>query len=285
LVWGSTYLAIRITLLEGSGLSPFNTALMRAFTGGILLLIWGIVKKQHIKPTRHELVTLFVSGLLLWAGGNGLVMWAEQYADSSLAALTVASMPIWMAIIDSIVDRKPPSWMLAISLLIGFSGTGLLAVPSLRSGVQTDLFSVIALFGATILWSLGSIFQARRPINLSPRVSAAYQMFSGCLGFLILTLVTGEPFPAPTTQAWLAWAYLVIFGSTLAFTAYVSVLKQLPLNIVSTYAYVNPVIAVLLGWLILQEEITPWTIGGSVLILLGVTGVFREKYGKKKSEG
>jgi drug/metabolite transporter (DMT)-like permease len=97
--------------------------------------------------------------------------------------------------------------------------------------------------------------------------------------------VTREPFPAPTTQAWLAWAYLVVFGSILAFTAYVTVLKQLPINIVSTYAYVNPVIAVFLGWLILQEEITPWTIGGSVLILLGVTGVFREKYGKKKVKG
>ena len=100
-----------------------------------------------------------------------------------------------------------------------------------------------------------------------------------------LTLVTKEPFPAPTTEAWLAWGYLVIFGSVLAFTAYVTVLKQLPINIVSTYAYVNPAIAMLLGWLFLQEEITSWTLGGSVLILLGVTGVFREKYGKKKVEG
>ena len=113
-------------------------------------------------------------------------------------------------------------------------------------------------------------------------VSSTYQMLAGGLGFIIMAYLNNEPFPQPTTEAWLAWAYLVVFGSILAFTAYVTALKTLPINIVMTYTYVNPVIAVLLGWLILDEQVTWWTFGGMAFVLLGVAGVFRQRYGKKK---
>lgn len=277
LVWGSTYLAIRIAVREGSGFPPFTMGLMRVLAAGGILLLWAKFLKQRLRPTRHEWLTVISSGLLLWTGGNGLVIWAEQHADSGLAALIVASSPVWTAIIETFVDRKPPSAPLILSLLVGFTGIGLLAAPSLGSGLRADALSTLALVLAAVSWSAGSVFQARRKVSLPPRVNSAYQMLAGGIGFLILRSLMGEPLPAPTTEAWLAWGYLVLFGSVLAFTAYVTILRQMPTSIVMTSAYVNPVIAVVLGWLILDEEITLWTVGGSLLVLLGVYGVFRQR--------
>jgi drug/metabolite transporter (DMT)-like permease len=135
----------------------------------------------------------------------------------------------------------------------------------------------VALFGAEFTWALGSIFQARRPVDVTPRVSSAYQMLFGAIGFVLLILATNEPAPTPTAEAWWAWIYLTVAGSLFAFTSYVIALRRLPTGIVMTYAYVNPVLAVLLGYFILGEEITAWTIGGSALVLLGVAGVFRAR--------
>jgi drug/metabolite transporter (DMT)-like permease len=174
-----------------------------------------------------------------------------------------------------------PSTLLSLSLVVGFAGIGLLAAPNLTTGVRADLLSTIALLIAPICWAVGSVFQARRPVKLSPRVSSGYQMLAGGAGFLGLTLLMREPFPTPNREAWLAWGYLIVFGSLLAYTSFVTVLGLLPMNIVMTYAYVNPVIAVILGYLILQEEITAWTIGGSIFVMLGVAGVFRDRYGKR----
>lgn len=277
LVWGSTYLAIRVAVRDEGGFPPFSMAMMRVFTAGCLLLLWAWLSKRRIKPTKVEWITILASGVLLWNGGNGLVVWAEQHADSGLTALIVAASPIWTAILAALLDRKAPSRLLVGSLLVGFTGIGLLAAPSFRSGVRSDLLSTLALIGASLSWSLGSVLQARRPVAISPRASSAYQMLVAGVGFFILARLTGEAEPAPTAAAWLAWGYLVIFGSVLAFTAYVTALRQLPTNVVMTHAYVNPVIAVILGWLILNEEITVWTVAGSALVLLGVYGVFRQR--------
>ena len=280
IVWGSTYLAIRVAVREGSGFPPFTMGLMRACAAGGILLLWAWMRKQRIRPTKAEWGTLIGSGLLLWTMANGLVMWAEQRADSSLTALLVAAMPIWTVIIEAIIDRRMPSARLVAALLVGFSGIGLLAAPSLMTEVRADLLSTIALIIAPLCWAIGSVLQARRPVSLDPRVSSSYQILIGGSGFLFLALLLKEPFPTPNPEAWLAWGYLVTFGSLLGYTSFVTVLGLLPMNVVMTYGYVNPVIAVILGWLILREEITLWTVGGSVLVLLGVAGVFRDRYGK-----
>jgi drug/metabolite transporter (DMT)-like permease len=281
IVWGSTYLAIRVVVREGSGFPPFTMGTMRVCVAGVILLLWGWLRKNRIKPTRAEWVTLIVSGLLLWTAANGLVMWAEVRADSSLTALIVAAMPIWAAIIEAILNRKIPSALLSLSLVVGFAGIGLLAAPNLTSGVRADLLPTIALIIAPICWALGSVLQARRPVKLSPRVNSGYQMLAGGAGFLVPMIIMREPFPTPNQEAWLAWGYLVVFGSLLAYTSFVTVLGLLPVNIVMTYAYVNPMIAVILGYLILQEEITAWTVGGSIFVMLGVAGVFRDRYRRK----
>ena len=277
-VWGSTYLAIRIAVREGAGFPPFTMGFMRAAAGGLILLAWSWIRRQKMRPTRREALILAQSGLLLWVGGNGLVTFAEQRVESGLAALMVAAIPIWSMIFESVLDRKLPSLRLTLALLIGFGGIALLSAPSLTSGVRADAIAMLALLGATITWASGSLLQARNPVSLSNRVSSAYQMLFGTIGFAIIAWLMNEPTPTPTNEAWLAWGYLVIFGSVFAFTSYVAALQKLPTRIVMTYAYVNPVLAVILGWWILSEQITVWTVAGSLLVLLGVTGVFRERY-------
>ena len=284
LVWSSTYLAIRLAVREGAGFPPFTMGFMRAALAGMLLLLWARLRQENLKLTRGELFTLAASGILLWLGGNGLVTFAEQRADSGLAALMVAASPIWAALIEAIIDRRLPSFQLFLALLVGFGGIALLTAPALMSGVRADTIAILALIGAPLTWASGSVLQARRPVRHSPRTSSAYQMAFGAIGFAIVIWLVKEPLPTPTQEAWLAWAYLVIFGSLLAFTSYVTALRLLPTRIVMTYAYVNPVLAVVLGWLILGEEITWWTIAGTALVLLGVTGVFRERLAQLKSK-
>jgi drug/metabolite transporter (DMT)-like permease len=206
-------------------------------------------------------------------------MWSEQRAESTLAALLMAASPIWTAIIEAVLDRKMPSGKLLAYLLVGFGGLSILVIPDSPDHISADLWSTIALLIAGFNLSLGSVLQARRPVSLRPAVSSGYQMVFGSVGLLVLMLLTGEPAPQPTTEAWLALGYMIVFGSVIAFTAFVTALRTLPIKIVMTYAYANPVIALVLGWAILGEKITWEMIGGMSLVLLGVWGVFRERYG------
>ncbi len=281
-VWGSTYLAIRVTVREGGGFPPFTLGASRALVAGLVLLAWTKARSQRIKPTRQELIILAISGLLLWTAGNGLVIWAEQRIHSAYAALLVSSTPIWAAVIESLIDRRIPSWLLIAALIVGFCGAGLLSAPILLQGKTADTLSVLALLLASLTWSLGSIFQNRHPVKLGARTSSAFQQLAGSIGFIVLMAVNAEPLPDPRPEAWWAWGYLVVFGSILAFTSFVMALRLLPTGIVFTYAYVNPLIAVILGWLILREPITGWTIGGAALILLGVGGVFRDRISRQR---
>jgi drug/metabolite transporter (DMT)-like permease len=275
IVWGSTYLAIRVGVRPGAGFTPFFFGAMRALTAGAILLALAALTHQRLHLTRKELLNLAGSGLLLWLGGNGLVTFAEQRANSGLAALVIAGVPIWVAIYNAIAARKIPSLMVIGALLIGMAGIILLSMPLLLSGVKADFLSVIIMLSASISWAGGTWLQSRTKTNLSPGVSSGYQMFFGGVGFALTALVLREPLPTPIPQAWLAWAYLVVFGSLLAFTSFIQALRMLPTNIVTTYSFVNPIIAVILGWIILGEQITYWTVAGAALILLGVAGAFR----------
>ncbi|MBC8332577.1 MAG: EamA family transporter [Anaerolineae bacterium] len=277
IVWGSTYLAIRVAVREGSGFPPFAMGLMRVLIAGVILLGWARLAKSRLRLTRQEFITLFTSGLLLWAGGNGMVNWSEQRADSGLAALIIAATPIWVAIVEAIIDRRLPTWRLVGSLMIGFSGIAVLSWPVLSQGVQADLFAILGLLFAGFSWGMGTILQSRRPVGVKPSISSGYQQLFGSLGFILLFFASGESLPNPNPEAWWAVIYLIVVGSLFAFTAYVRAVQMLPTSIVMTYPYVNPVIAVFLGWLILDEAITSWTIAGATLVLLGVAGVFNER--------
>jgi drug/metabolite transporter (DMT)-like permease len=281
IVWGSTYLAIRIGVKEGSGFPPFYLAGTRVFVAACILLFIAFLQKKRIKPTRRELGLLVLSGVMLWLGGNGLVSFAEQRLDSGIAALIIGSTPMGVALMEFIIDRRPPSILMIGSMLVGFAGVGLLSAPAFQTGIKADAISVIVILIASMLWGGGSLLQSRKPVQLSPEVSSGFQHLSGAVALLITAVLIREPIPHPVREAVFAWGYLVIFGSVIAFTAFVRALRILPTNLVMTYAYVNPVIAVCLGWLVLGEHITVWTIGGMVLILVGVAGVFRARYNNK----
>ena len=287
LVWGSTYLAIRIAVHEGSGFPPFLMGAGRTVIGGLLLLVWAKSKGEHLKLSRRDALLLATTGALLWIGGNGLVNWAEQRIHSALAALLVASTPLWVAALESVIERRAPSLLLVGSLLLGFCGTGFLSYPVLAGGVHADILSIAALFIASLSWGSGSLLQRRHGVHLSARVTAGYQQIFVLPGFLVLSYLTGEPSPAPLPSAWMAFAYLVIFGSVIAIASFTRALQILPTKVLFTYGYVNPLIALFLGWLILSEPITYWTLLGAVMIISGVVGVFKEnqKTHHSKSQG
>jgi len=277
LVWGSTYLAIRVAVREGSGFPPFSMGASRVILAGLLLLGWAALSRKRVRPTGRELLVLGGSGLLLWSVGNGLVLWAEQRADSSLAALMVGTTPIWAVLIEAALDRRRPSPLLLAGLFSGLMGIGLLSAPVLAGGVRADVLSVVALALAAIAWAMGSVLQNRNPVDLALRVSSGYQHLAGGMGFLVLVLLMREPLPRPQPQALAAWGYLLVFGSLIAFTSYVQTLRKLPMSIATTNAFVNPVIAVILGAALLQEPITPWNVSGAALVLLAVAGAFRDR--------
>ncbi len=277
-VWSTTYLAMRIGVNPVNGFPPFMFGAIRMLAAALILFGIARIQKYPVIPTRKELLTLATVGNLLWMGGNGLVLWAVQYADSGFASLIVSSAPIWTTMIEMVLYKKKPSSILLISLFIGFLGVAALSAPSLGKGNSQDVLAVVSLVLAAVSWALGSVIQTRRPVNLPPQVMSGYHQLFASAGFLLVSLVLGEPSPQPTLSAWLAWGYLVVFGSVFAFTSYIFALKLLPINIAMTYAYVNPAIALFLGWLLLNEPIGVWTLLGAGLIVVSVFGIFRAKH-------
>jgi drug/metabolite transporter (DMT)-like permease len=152
-----------------------------------------------------------------------------------------------------------------------------LSIPLLTSGVKGDALSILGLLLAALSWAAGTVLQSRRPVKLEIYANSAYQNLFGALGFLVISLVLREPAPSPIPEAWIAWAYLIVFGSVIGFTSYIQTIRLLPISVATTNAYVNPMVAVILGAVILSEPITGYTLVGTVLVLLGVAGVFRDR--------
>lgn len=276
LVWSSTYLAIRIAV-SGPGSFPILTAgYIRMFLAGALLLLLGLVKKYRLKITAREFLSFAVSGGLLWVGGNGLIMWAEQRADSGFAALILALTPVLTAGLNSLLERKTPSFTVCASLIISFMGIGVLVGPGRFSGAA-EIGPILGLIGGTLSWVAGSVYQSRQSLNLPAPIVSAYQHLIAGVMFFILALGSGNYQPSASQGAWLALLYLVIFGSVLAFTAFIKALGLLPLHITMTYAFVNPILAMFLGWLLLNEHIDSQMVWGAFLIILGVVGLFWER--------
>ena len=277
IVWGSTYLAIRIAVREGSGFPPFTMAGTRIAIASCILMLMCLARGKSLRPTRNDVFVFAASGILLWFGGNGMVSWAEQKAHSGYAAILVGSQPLFTMSLESIIDRRRPTWRLLLSLFIGMAGIIVLNYPVLQHPTRDQVLPALALILAVVLWGSGMVLQKRRPVSLSAEANSGYQLLFGSGALLLAALLVGEPRPHPTPDAWAAWAYLIVFGSVIAFTSFVKALQMLPMNVVITYGYVNPVIAVLLGALFIDEPITRWTVAGSVLTLLGVAGVFHEQ--------
>jgi drug/metabolite transporter (DMT)-like permease len=277
LVWSSTYLAMRILVAAGSGFTPFTAGASRMLIASVIILTIAYFRHTSIWPSRSELPLIIITGILFWVTGNGLIMWGEKHAFSGLAALLASTTPIWASFFESILSRRRPSLQLIGSLFLGLAGIAVLMGPSLTTFNATDISSYLALVCASISIAAASVIQSRRAMHISSLVMSGWQHLFAGLSFVIITLFIGDPFPQPSINALMALAYLIIFASVIAFTSYTISIKLLPINIVMTYAYVNPVLALLLGWWLLNETITAWTIGGAILILVAVVGVFRSR--------
>jgi drug/metabolite transporter (DMT)-like permease len=274
LVWSSTYLAMRILVAAGSGFTPFTAGASRMLIAGVIILSIAYFRKTNIWPSRSELPLIIITGILFWVTGNGLIMWGEKHAFSGLAALFASATPIWAAFFESILSRRRPSLQLIVSLFLGLAGIAVLMGPSVKTFNATDISSYLALVCASISIAAASVIQSHRAMHISSLVMSGWQHLFAGIAFVIITLLIGDPFPQPGTHALMALAYLIIFASVIAFTSYTISIKLLPINIVMTYAYVNPVLALLLGWWLLNETITVWTIGGAIMVLIAVVGVF-----------
>jgi drug/metabolite transporter (DMT)-like permease len=277
LVWGSTYLAMRVTAT--GGFPPLQMAASRVCIAAAILMIIVKLAGLRIRLNRREAAILAASGILLWLGGNGMVAVAEKHVASGFAALIIGSTPVWPAIFEAVIDRRRPTWRLIAALLTGFLGLVALIWPLLQRDVHADLLSALLLVFATLCWSAGSVLQQRCRVDVPPLASSAWQHTFGAAALLLVALFSGEPAPQPTHAAWFAWGFLIIFGSLISFTSYVIVVRILPMPVVMTYAYVNPVTAVILGRIFLREPITRPMLLGMALIITGVAGIFYERFG------
>ncbi len=280
LIWGSTYLAMRIGVMNGSGFSPFSFGAARLIIAGPVILLICYLMKKRIRITMPEFKKLALSGLLLWLSGHGLILWGEQYIESGYTALILAASPVFVLIMETILDRKRPSLYLLLFILIGFCGTTILVLPRLKDGFNINSFAVLVIVIGMISWAMGALYQQRNKVGLSTLTMSGYQQFFGGVGFLIVSLLLREPFPHPTASAWFALIYLMIFGSIIAFTVYLKALATLNISVIMTYSYVNPFIAVILGYFVLNEKVSPATLLGGIIIIISVFGIIMKK-GKK----
>ncbi len=271
IVWGSTYLAIRVAVRE---MDPFAAAAARYLLAGVAMAgIAMVVDRANGWPTRSQLLHYSLIGVLFLGFGNGFVMWSEKRIPSGIAALLVATVPLWMTILDGLRPGGQPWSVRAwIGTLIGLVGVFLVARPE-GGDWSGHLAGIAALQVATIAWSIGALYSQSVPKKLPVMTASAVEMLVGAGALLLESKLAGEDLAtlrAASADAWWSLAYLVVFGSLVGFTAFSYCLNELPAATVGTYAYVNPVVAVALGAFFLGEPLSAWLLVGGALILLAV---------------
>jgi len=271
-VWGSTFLAIRIGVME---VPPFLLAAMRFLLAGGALYAWMRIRGATA-PTARQWASATLLALLIFVGDYGLVFWAEQRVPSGVTAIMLATIPMFMALSEILILRTQQlTPRLAFALLVGIAGVAVLVSHTLSFGeVAIDASGAIALLVAALSWSVAAALSRKLPLPPSKPVSSGAQMLSGGVLLTLLAAATGEfrgfhP-QAVSRSAWAALAYLVVAGSIVAFTAYVWLLHHESPTRVGTYAYVNPVIAVALGYFLGHETVGPRTLLGTLLVLVSV---------------
>lgn len=271
LVWGSTYLAIKFAI---ETLPPFLMAGTRFLIAGAILFIVARFSKDYEKPTAAQWRTSAIVGALLLLCGNGGVVIAQHYLPSSFAALLIATEPFWIVLIGWLVMKNSrPTWKVIVGLVLGFIGVSLLISGrgiSFGDG-NGQLLGIGLVMFSTLAWAAGSLYGLRATAPKSALLGAGMQMLAGGGLMLVVGLIRGEWAnfaPANvSTNSWLALAYLTIFGSIVGFTAYSWLLKNVEPSLASTYAYVNPIVAVFLGWAVAGESLTGQMLLGAGIVV------------------
>lgn len=271
LIWGSTYLAIRFV---EETLPPFFMAGTRFVIAGIILYVWARLRGAS-RATRPEWGRVFVVGGLMLLGGHGAVVWAEQWVPSGLTSLLIATVPLWMVFSDWMRGGSKPNIRVAAGLGLGFAGVALLVggIEGLGESHVDLIGAAVLVFGA-FLWANGSLYSRSAKLPSSPLLATAMEMMAGGMLLLLASLITGEWMRLRLDQVSLhsmvSWVYLIVFGSLVGFTSYIWLLKATTTAKVSTYAYVNPIVAMVLGWAMANEALTLRNILAAVIILTSV---------------
>jgi drug/metabolite transporter (DMT)-like permease len=265
-VWGSTYLGIALAI---ESIPPLLHAGVRFVLAGAILLWLTRRRSSDPAPGRSQWAAALLTGTLLLGIGNGGVSWGQQHVASGIAALMIATIPLWVVVLDRLVYGARLPVAAIVGVVVGFAGIVLLVNPSSPEGLHAG--GTIALLLAALGWSAGTLLSRGQRLTVPPLVGAGMQMLCGGGVLVVAGLATGElgrvDLGAITLRSGLALAYLVVFGSLVAFSAYAWLLRNARTSLVATYAYVNPVVAVTLGWLVLDERVTVRTLAAGALIL------------------
>ncbi|MBC9934119.1 EamA family transporter [Chitinophaga qingshengii] len=280
--WGTTYLASRIGVRHIHGIM---LAGIRQSTAGLLITAFFFLKGYKL-PEKIVLSKLFVMGLLMLVGSNGLMTWAMQYIPSGLGAVISATVPIWITIFSYFLVKKTRiSIQLLTGMLLGFAGVAGIFYNYLASLMNPDFqFGIMLSIFACIFWALGSVLTAKWALGVNYLFGAGFQMlFSGIVMLLIGTLFLGQHLEVSnfTAELWESLLYLILIGSVLSYSAYVFTLNNLPPSLAAVYAYINPIVAVLLGWILLRESLT-WLMGFCSLVTIGGVYLVNDAVNKNK---
>jgi len=277
IIWGSTYLAIHFVVQT---IPPFLSAAIRFLIAGAILLVWRRLAGEPM-PTARQWRSAGIVGLLLLLGGNGLVSWAEQSVPSGVTALIIGSIPIWLVLIEALrPGGVKPRRIAILGLIMGFIGIVILIGPlEMRGGEPINPAGAAALLLAALLWALGSIYSRSAEMPGSALMSTGAEMLVGSMGLFVVSGLAGEwarfdP-GSISRQSWIGLLYLIIFGSLIAFTAYAWLLRNAPVSLVATYAYVNPVVAVLLGSWLANEALNARILLAALVIIGSVVLITR----------
>ncbi|MDD2922811.1 MAG: EamA family transporter [Anaerolineales bacterium] len=287
LVWGSTYLGIKIAI---ETIPPFFHAGVRFLVSGVILVAWQRAAGYEL-PTRKQWASTAFIGFMLLLGGNGLVAWAEQFIPSGIAALIISSMPMFLVVAEALRPNGiKPTWKTLVGLLIGFAGIFILVGPSEISGSATRLnpSGITALLGACLLWTIGSIYSRTADLPKSSLMTTGAEMLMGSIGLFIVSLLTGELKGWDPAQVSLhsiyGLLYLITVGSIIGFGSYTWLLQNAPISLVATYAYVNPIVAVLLGSWLGNEPLGTHVWLAAAIIIGSVIFINTRGKPKKKNE-
>jgi drug/metabolite transporter (DMT)-like permease len=286
-VWGSTYLGIRIVVDVAQQPPLFPTGVRFLLAGSILATAIALRRSARalVVPLRQA-ASAAVLGFLFLFCGVGMVTIAEQTVPSGLAALLVAAMPLWVVLMRAAIGRERPALLTWVGTVVGLGGIAVLARPGTHGDVA--LWGVLLVLFATVCWAFGVFISPRLELPRDNFVGAVYEMLGGGLVLLVAGAVAGEFADFSITEVpaegWWAFVYLTLIGSVVAFSAFVWLLGNAPSSLVTTYAYVNPVVAVFLGWLILSEPVTVPVIVGGSLAVFGVALVVRGERPRPQSE-
>ena len=271
-VWGSTFFAIRVGVHE---VPPLLLAAMRFFIAGIVMYVWLLLRGEP-SPTLREWGSASMLATLIFVLDYGCLFWAEQRVPSGIAAVILATIPVFIALMEILILRTQKlTARLGLALLIGIGGVAILMNHSFSSGeAPISRAGAAALLFASFTWSIASVMTKKLPLPASKPMSSAVQMLSGGVQLLVISAIFGEfsgfRAEAVSSKAWLALLYLIVLGSIIGFTAYVWLLHHKSPTLVGTYAYVNPVVAVILGYFAGGETIGTRTVAGTLLVLVSV---------------